>query len=94
MMEPHTLETRIVALEKNLETLTVSDRQQSKYIRRIRLVMTLCVVALSMAGLLQMKELSASDRETLNKQIATLISTALVGCAGVMIAEGNRESKS
>lgn len=91
--EPPDLDSRLTAVEKGLTDLIESDRRQAKHIRGIRVVLTLCVMALATATYLQTKELSAEDRDTLNKQITTLISTALIGCGGVMIAEGQRESK-
>lgn len=84
---------RLAKLETNFARLEESDRRQAKHIRGIRVVLTLCVMALATATYLQTKELSTEDRDTLNKQITTLISTALIGCGGVMIAESQRESK-
>lgn len=85
---------RIATLEKNFARLEESDRRQAKHIRGIRIVLTLCVMTLAMATYLQTKELSSEDRDTLNKQITGLITTALIGCSGVIIAESQRESKS
>lgn len=94
------LQTKIESLQQSESVLV--DRlndlehgiiQQSRNLRRVRVVLALCVVALSTAGILSLNSASAKDQDVLRQQIATLMTTAMIGCTGVLINEIQKERK-
>jgi hypothetical protein len=81
-------------LTDRINDLEAGILRQTRNLRRVRVVLALCVGALSIAGLISLNSMSSKDQDMIRQQISGLITTAMIGCVGVMLNEIQKERKS